>query len=218
MPSIALSDLRAKLLDRLDGNSVLYSNPELDYIINEAIRCTVLFTGFYRAAVELPDHTVANQLIYDVPSSIICTTSVAFEGRQLKKASLKRLAEMRRNWARDTVTVKGPMEFWSPIGTTKVVLNPIDDAGGHDLTFTGIATPDPLTAASDVMDLENEYVDLILEYGAHRLPLKEGGKVFADGSLQLNTFYSKMNERRRLQKLKLPKYRLIQPRAPEAQS
>lgn len=218
MPSITLSELRARLLVRVDSNSVLYTAPELDYVINEVIRTVVLFTGFYRQTVDLPGHTVADQIVYAVPSPIVAPSSVAFEGHQLKKISLKRLAELRRNWARDTVTVKGPVEFWAPIGTTKVVLSPIDDSGGHDLTFTGIACPDLLTAGSDVMDLENEYLDLILEYGAHRLPLKEGGKVFADGSLQLNVFHSKMNERRRLQKLKLPKYRLVQPRPPEVQS
>ena len=212
MPLFTLADLRTRALDRLDGNAILYTNPELDWVINEAVRITALFTGFYRATVQLPEYTTAGIRIYDVPAGILVPTAVAFEGRQLQKISLKKLARKRRNWATDTTATHGQVEFWAPVGITRFVISPLDAAGGNDITLTGMAEPPLLVLPADVMQLENEYVELITEYCAHRLPLKEGGKIFTDASMGLNTYYSKMNERRRFTKLAMPKYYRLQPK------
>ena len=86
------------------------------------------------------------------------------------------------------------------------------------MTITGMGEPPLLVNAADVMSLENEYVELIPDYCAHRLPLKEGGKVFADGSLALNDFRAKLIERRRYEGLKkIAKYRLPPDVAMQAQ-
>jgi hypothetical protein len=209
MPTFSLSDIRAKALGRLDGNSILYTNPEVDYCINECLRTIALFTGFYRSTVH-PGPTTPNTLVYDTPSTIIIPSTIAINGRQLQKISLRKLARKRRTWATDTTAALGQVEFWSPIGIGQFVISPKDSEGGKDFTITGMAIPPKLVYDTDVMSLENEYLDTIVEYCEHRLPLKIGGKIFADGSLALKDFWDNMQQRKKYERVMLPKYWLLE--------
>ena len=209
MPVFSLGDLRGKIRGRLDSNSGLYGDVEINYVINESIRIVSLFARFYRDTQLVPGGSVAGQRIYNVPSGIIIANLVFFGTRQLQKVSLKKLARTRRTWATDTTASRGPVEFWSPVGNGQFVISPIDSVGGVPITVIGMAEPDLLVNDADVMVLENEFAELIVSYGEHRLPLKEGGKVFADGSLALNDFYAKIKDRMAYEKLKLPKYQLV---------
>jgi len=86
---------------------------------------------------------------------------------------------------------------------------------GRDIAVTGTAETPRLVNPTDVISLENEYVELIPTYGQHRLPLKEGGKVFADGSLALNEFYTQVQARKKREHFVQPKYWLLEPKNPE---
>jgi hypothetical protein len=209
MPSFTLADLRSKVLARLDNNSSLYTYPEIDYVINECVRTVALFTGFFRSTTHLPGFTKPGVRVYSTPPGILVPALIAFEGRQLQKISLKHLARTRRDWATATTASYGRVDYWAPVGISSFLISPIDSEGGHDLTITGPSYPPLLVNPTDVLVIENEYVDLITEYCGHRLPLKEGGKVFSDGSLALNKFYSKLKERKRYEALKMPKYYLL---------
>ena len=200
------------VLDRLDQNSILYTPPELDYIINEAVRVTSLFTGFFRNTLQLTGYTGVNQTVYNTPAGMLVPIMVSYEGRQLQKTSLKKLARLHRNWATRTTADCGRVECWASIGIGMFTINPIDSVGGHDLTITGLGEPPLLVLPGDILVIENEYVELITAYCTHRLPLKIGGKIFADGSLDLNEFYSKIEERKRYESWKAPTYRLLQVR------
>src|SRR5208337_3736978 len=112
MPVFTLSDLRTKALGRLDNNNLLYTLPEVDYVINEAIRTCALFTGFFRNTMQLPGFTVANQLVYPNPTGILVPLFISFEGRQLQKLSFPKLVRTRRSWATDTTASRGRVEFW----------------------------------------------------------------------------------------------------------
>jgi hypothetical protein len=209
MPTFTLATLRSLVLDRLDQNVTLYTLPEVDYSINESIRTTALFTGFFRTTIQLPGYTQPNVLVYQTPAPIMAPMFLTFEGRQLQKVSLRKLARLRRNWATATTTSYGQVDYWAPLGIGQFVINPIDPTGGHDLTITGLGEPPLLVNPTDVMVIENEYVDVITDYCAHRLPLKVGGKLFADGSLTLNDFYAKVKERLRYTQFVMPKYWLL---------
>lgn len=213
MPTITLAQLREKALARCEGNSTFYTSDEVDWVINEALRTLNLFTGFYRLTVQLAGYSVANQLVYDTPSAIMAPRIIYFEGRQLQKLDLRSLARARRNWATDTTALRGRVDYWAPIGARKFVITPIDSTGGRDMAVTGIGETPVLSNASDLMTIENEYVEIVTEYCAHRLPLKVGGKIFADGSLALNTFYKVMQERLQYESYKNPaRYHLIEPK------
>jgi hypothetical protein len=195
------------VLDRLDTNTSLYTYPEIDYCINESVRLIALFTGFYRNTTTAT--TVANKLEYTTPTGMLVPVIISFNGRQLQKTSFHKLVRMRRNWATATTASLGRVDMWAPIGVGTYVMSPIDAVGGNTLTITGLNEPPLLVNQGDTIVLENEYVELITAYGAHRLPIKEGGKVFADGSLEINEFHSKLKERMRYESFKAPKYSLV---------
>jgi hypothetical protein len=209
VPSFSLSTIQGYVLDRLDGNSTLYTSPELTYVINECIGVISLFTGFFKNTVQLPGFTVANQRVYTTPNGMLAPVIISFEGRQLQRISLRKLARARKNFLTDNTTSFGPPDFWAPIGIGMFLMSPIDSVGGHSITLTGIGQPPLLVNPTDVIVLENEYVEMITAYCAHRLPLKIGGKIFADGSLELNEFYDKLKQRARYEAWIAPKYSLI---------
>ncbi len=188
----------------------------MDFCINEAIRIISLHTGFFRNTLHLPGYTVENQLVYPTPAGLLTPVIVSFEGRQLQKISLKKLVRTRRGWATETTASRGRVEFWAPIGINQFIMVPIDAQGGRDVTITGLGTPPLLVNAGDVMVLEREYVDIIVNYCTHRLPLKIGGQPFADGSLALKDFYAEMAQRARYEGYKSPRYSLIRQQAPVA--
>jgi hypothetical protein len=212
MPSFTLATLQQMVLDRLDNNTALYTDDELTYIINECVRVISLFTGFFRSTVTETGVTVANQIIYNTPSGMLMPLMVAFNGRQIQKTTLRNLSRRRRNWAMETTAGFGQTESWAPLGLTQFVMYPIDSTGGNTLIITGLGEPPLLVNPGDTLVIENEYVELITAYGAHRGPLKEGGKIFADGSLELKEFYSILNERKRYQASIEPRYWLLQPK------
>jgi hypothetical protein len=125
--------------------------------------------------------------------------------------TLNRLASLRRTWATDTTATKGKVDYWAPIGVSQFVISPMDSIGGREIKVSGTGEPPLLANPNDVMALENEYVDLITEYCVHRLPLKEGGKIFADGSVALNEFYASLAQRKIYETFKRPRYRLLGP-------
>ena len=132
MPSFTLQTLETMCWARVDNNQVLYTQAEVDYIINECLRTVNLFTAFYRVTSHLPGYTVANQLVYPVPPGILVPIVMFFEGRQLQKTSLKALARQRRNWATDTTAAKGRVDYWAPVGIGMFVISPIDSQGGRE--------------------------------------------------------------------------------------
>ena len=66
-----------------------------------------------------------------------------------------------------------------------------------------------MVSGSDVIQVEDEYLEMILNITVHRLQLKEGGKVFADSSRQLNQFYKLLQTRIKFTGWKSPVYRLL---------
>jgi hypothetical protein len=209
MPTFTLEQLRTKVYARLDNNSELYTLPEVDAVINECLRTVNLFTTFYRGSVAVAGGSAIDRLVYQTPAGILIPSAVFFAGRQLQKTSLLKLARQRRNWATDTTARSGRVEFWAPVGIGQFVITPRDSVGGREIVVDGVAEPPLLVNPGDVIALENEFVELLTEYGAHRLPLKEGGKVFADGSLALHGFWSKLKQRKRYQSLIMPRYWLL---------
>ena len=206
MPSWTLQQLRTLVLDRLEGNNLLYTNPELDAVINESLRITNLFTVFNEISIQFSGFMVVGQLLYQTPSPIIFPTRIAFEGRDLDKTGLKLAAQTYRSWAVDTTDTYGPVARWIPIGIKTFALHPIDAQGGNDLTITGVAEPDQLVNPGDVMQLDDEFVTLIADYGGHRLCFKEAGKTFADASVLIQAFWRQMKMLKRWDTFKAPRY------------
>ncbi len=206
MPTITLADLRTLVYARVEDNTLLYTTAEVDAVINEAMRLTNLFTAFNQTSIQLPNFTVADQLLYDVPFPIIFPTRIAYEGKDLDKTGLIRIAQDYRYWATDTTNTYGPVGRWVPIGIKRFALHPIDSIGGASITITGVAEPTLLVAPGDVMQLDDDFVTLIVDYCGHRLVLKEGGKVFSDASLLIQSYWRNTKQLKRWQTFKAPRY------------
>lgn len=211
MPTFSLATLRQMALDRVDNNTQFYTYAlganayfDIDAVINEAIRIANLFTGFIQASVNLPGFTQATTLIYSTPAPIIIPVRVSYNGVFLDRTPVARLAQYNPAWATETTASYGPVQEWVPLGITLFALHPIDSVGGANLNVIGVQEPTPLVNANDVINLPDEFVPLITEYCAHRLPLKEGGSIFAQGAQAFRSWSRKMKTLSRWEGVKMP--------------
>ena len=206
MPTIPLSALQADVLDRVEGNTAMFPVAQVTAVINEGYRIINAFAGINQDTLPVPGGTVANQLVYAMPTTILYPLTAYVDQKQLRRDSLLELARQHRNWATDTTIKMGSIQRWAMIGISKFVLYPIDSVGGRALTVTGVVEPTPLSSGSDVIRIEDELLTMLVEYSAHRLILKEGGKTFADSSLMIQKFYSVMKDRMITTGMKFPRY------------
>lgn len=206
MPTLTLANLETAVLDRLDGNSLLYTTPEVDSDLNDAIRVLNLFTGFNQQSVQVPGFTVINQFLYAVPSPILFPLRVYFNRRQLWKTSLRKLSYTNPNWLRETSAMGLPVQHWVPMGISTLAIHPADSAGGQELLVSGIAEPTKLVNPGDTITVEDEYAECIVELAADTLQIKEGGKIFADSTALYLKFLSKMREKKRWRSQVNPRY------------
>ncbi len=214
MSVYTLGTLKTLVYSRVENNQLLYTAAEVTAIINECLRCTNLFTAFNETSTAVSGDTVADQLLYSVPTGILFPTQVSFNGRVLDKIGLIGIGETYRNWATDTTNTYGPVARWIPIGITQFAIHPIDAVGGNTLLVTGVAETTQLVGDSDVMELDDEFVAMLVDYCGHRLVLKEAGKVFSDASILIQTYWKTMKGLKRLQTWKAPRY-FVQVQQPE---
>lgn len=206
MPVYTLGALDANLLDRLDNNTLFYTQAERYRVINEAMCISNAFLGWYQISIEVPGYSRANQLVYNVPSNLIFPLRVQFEGRQLDRISLEQIGKTYWTWMTDTTVTRGPVAHWVPMGVTLFCLHPIDARGGGDIVVTGVGEPPTLTASGQSISIEDEYAQMIVDYAAHRLPLKEGGKVFADAAAGYQNFLRTLKEKKMWMLFRAPKF------------
>lgn len=201
-----LTELQQLALDRLENNSTFYPTDVLTPIINEAICVSNAMCGWFSTTERVVSQ--ANQLVYDVPSSIVYPQRVQFEGIQLDPTPIDRIGQDYRSWVTDTIsTFGGGVARWVPIGITKFAIHPMDSFGGNDIEVTGVAEPTTLVSGSDTMPLEDEWVSMVVDYCAMRAPLPNGGKMFADASMiYTRSFIPSIRKMKQLDRMKWPRY------------
>lgn len=210
MPTVTLAELLVRVYDQLEQNDQLYTFAQLTAAINESYRIVNAFCGINQSLVSVPGFSVANQLLYTVPSPILFPLSAYFEGRLLRKSSLGSLARNNRGWATNSTHKSGPVRSWAPIGITQFVIHPYDSLGGRDIAVQGVIEPTPLVILTDILQVEDEYLDMIISLTAHRAQLKEGGRVFANSSqTMLNEFYRGLKDRIIFRDFKAPTYKVL---------
>ena len=183
MPWINLASIEANVWDKLDNNQLEFPEPQVRLVINEGLRRLNLLTAFSQNTVPVVGNTVANQLVYTTPNEIIIPMSVYVEERELsKEGSLWELSQRHRNWTVDTTATLGPTRRWAPIGLTQFVIHPMDAVGGRILEVQGVSPIVPLVKQNDVINLDNEFADIVVDYSYTRLLLKETGKSFQNAA------------------------------------
>ena len=202
-----LADLEQNVYSQLDDNSLFYTQAEVDRAINEAIRVLNLYTGYLQESASGGTTTV-NRVFYDVPSAILWPTAVYYGGRVLKKATVPAIGGFRKRWLADTGAKYGPVAEWVPIGIRKYAIHPACSIGSVALTVEGVAEPTEMVNATDVLEFPDEYLDTMTDLAVHILPLKEGGKVFADSASSYQDFLKGVQGISMWQKLKQPRFRV----------
>lgn len=204
-----LGDIQDLVLDRLENNSIMYpAATVLTPLINEAIRVSNMMCGWFQSTERVL--SVANQLVYAVPSSLVYPQRVQFEGIQLDPTPLTRIGQDYRNWITDTSNNLGAVARWVPIGITQFAIHPMDSSGGQDIEVTGVAEPTTLVSSTDNIPLEDQWATVVVEYAASRAVLPSGGKPFADASqLYTTSFIKSMKSMTNLRKLQFPRYFLL---------
>ena len=202
-----LADLEQNVYSQLDDNSLFYTQAEVDRAINEAIRVLNLYTGYLQESAS-GGTTTAGRVFYDTPAAILWPTAVYYGGRVLKKATLSSMGGARKRWLADTGSAYGPVAEWVPIGIRKYALHPACSRGGVALTVEGVAEPSPMVNATDLTEFPDEYLDTLTDLAVHTLPLKEGGKVFADSATSYQEFLKGVQGISMWQRLKQPRFRV----------
>lgn len=186
MPSYSLATLQGLVYDSLDNNTGLYPVLQVTDALNNAVRKTNFLTGIIEATI--PAITQAGQLVYSTPTGILVPMRIYCEGVELGKYSMRELGAQFRTWATDTTTALGPVARWCPIGIGSFVLHPVDAAGGKLLEVNGVAPITPMVNSGDTVDLDDEFVPILVDYCRARLLLKLGGKPFASASAAYQRF------------------------------
>ena len=179
MPQIQLSDFEQRVWSRLDNDTLLYPQAQVDAKINEGARVVNLFTGYNQGTADL-GLTVQNWMWYRVPTAIVIPMKVYLDGKELNKETVAGAGRMFPKWMRGVYNRSTAM--WIPVGSRMFALVPPDGVGGKLLQVWGVMTPPLLVNPGDALTLDDEYANLIEEYAWVQLVLKEGGKVFADAS------------------------------------
>lgn len=185
MPTTTLAQVESQILGRLEGNSTLYPEAEQRRGANEGLRYVNIMTGFTQARVFVPGNTVAGQYLYSCPAGVDVPLRVDYEGRELERTPLTSLSRHHPYWWRETTSNCGPVQHWTPIGNTRFLIHPADASGGRALEVFGVAPVTPLAAPAQPITLDDAFMEMLVEYAAHRMPLKEGGEVFSSASGQL---------------------------------
>ena len=191
MPLVNLATLKARVYSRVDSNRLLFTAPEVQAAINEAIQVVNLSTGFIQGTFQIPGWSQVNRIWYDTPAQILIPLRVTFEGQYLQPTTLWQLGASYPNWTADTTNSTGlQVSYWVPCGLTKFGIYPADSLGGCDLRMTGVLEPVPLVNDTDVLNLPNEYASAVDLLATHTLILKESSAAFAQGSKDYQKYLS----------------------------
>jgi hypothetical protein len=207
MPSVTLAQLTTRVYDRLDGNSLLYTQANITDALNECIRVTNANIGWLQATIQVPGLSQPGRVFYDVPAGILVPMRVQFEDAYLQKFFLNSIGKACSTWVTDTTATTGmPVSSWVPMGFSKFAIHPADSQGGSPIIVTGIAEPAPLVNRADIIPIPNEFSDLIVNLSAQVLTLKETGALFKQSSLWYQQYMSLMKKYMLWRTMIMPRY------------
>ena len=194
MPTYTLAQLESRTWDQLDGNTGEFPEPNVRAVLNHGLSRFNLVVGIQSATIPVTGFTVANQFAYNCPAGLMIPVRYDYEGRELQKMPLDRLARAFPSWVTDNSSNLGPPARVGVIDLTQFILHPADAYGGGLLEVTGIVPMTPLVNQGDVVTLDDQWAECLIAYAKPRLLVKEGGKAFADAVQAFKPYRDKMRE------------------------
>jgi hypothetical protein len=192
MPTVTLAALEQRIWDQCDGNTGEFSEPNVRAVINQQLSRLNVLLGLFSATIPVPGFTVANQFQYQNPTGIFIPVRVDFEGQELQRMSMDRLARAYPHWVSDVSSNIGPPAHVGVIDLQAFILHPADSYGGNLLEVTGIVPTTPLVNQNDVVQLADQWIESLVAYGKMRLLAKEANKAFADAVKAFAPFKAKI--------------------------
>lgn len=170
---VTLATLRSRLQTKWE-DVPFWVDAEANLAINEALQWYGLYTGVWRQRVVIP--TVADQVLYTLPVSLIGTVRVDFNGKSIAMASLNDLDNGRPTWQSETTATSGAPStptYWAPVGMLQLALWPADAVGQNSLTIDGMRATPILTDDNAKVDLDASEVDPLLGEALHIAAFKD---------------------------------------------
>ena len=192
MPTVTLSQIEQQIYDLLDNNTGEFPEPNVRAVINQGLARFNMIVGIQSATIPIPGFTQVNQLQYTIPPGIFIPVRFDFEGTELSRMPLERLARAYPSWATDYSSNIGPPARVGIIDLQNFILHPLDSYGGSLLEVTGITPFTPLVNQGDTVQLDNQWAEALVSYGKMRLLFKEGGRSFADAVAAYEPFKQKI--------------------------
>lgn len=175
---VTLAQLRAQLQQKYESVP-FWTDIEANLAINETLQWYNLYTGTWKARVALT--TVANQVYYTTPSTLIYNARFEFNSQPLAMSSVNDLDNGRPGWEGETTVSGGSVpsipNVWAPLGLTTFVLWPADASGSNGLVIDGVHQTPTLTSDGQYVDLSSNDTDDIVGEALYILCFKDGGRV-----------------------------------------
>lgn len=172
---------RTQLRDRLKAKyeSVpFWVDAECNAALNEALQWYNLYTGVWKTRLTM--NTVADQVYYTVPSTMLFVTRAEFNGKLLNQTSIDDLDNGHPGWegqtTADTDAPSRPLA-WAPNGLTEFVLWPADAVGANSLLLDGVIPTPVLTSDVSTVDLDDSELDAVIGEALFILCAKDPGRL-----------------------------------------
>lgn len=205
MPAYTLADIRGMVQSRLENNTLLYQNSYVDQDVNEAIGVIQLRYGPVSATVTVPGGTVANQHLYAVPAGVIYPTAVRVNGVAMGKTSFREIGLKRPNWLSESDDSGVQVQSWVPIDLKTFGLWTAPTTGSLPILVTGPADLSALSGSA-TLNIDDKYLEMIVDLAAHTLAFVEGGQIFQQASVLYQKFIGRGKADERWQRMKWPRY------------
>lgn len=174
-----LATLRLRLQERWESVP-FWSNGEALWALNEALRKWNLYTGQWKTI--LPLATVANQVWYTLPSTLVLPFRAEWQSYPLTVSSLEDIDNFRSRWEGETTATGGIVptrpKLIIPAGMSLIAIWPADSVGGSNMLLDGVRQTPTLAADTDFVDLGEEELHALLGEALCLAAFKEGGARF----------------------------------------
>lgn len=165
---ILLADLQTHLRNRWD-NSGFWSATEEIFLLNEALRVWNVLTGMWKKRVTLP--TVANQVYYSVPSSLVHSVKMTWNEYTLAPSSLHEMDMGRPGWEAHTTATGGSVPTrpttWIRVGVNTFAIWPADATADNAIVIDGTMATPTLALPGDYINIGQEELAAIIDYAVH---------------------------------------------------
>lgn len=159
-------------------NVPFWTDAEANAGINEAIQWFNLYTGVWRWRVAMT--TVAGQVYYTVPSTLIYNARCEYNGKTMAISSLTDMDNGRPGWEGETTADGGDVptrpRMWIPVGMNLFAIWPADAAGQNSLLIDGVRETPTLDNDAAYLDLDDSDADIIVGEALFLLCFKDAGR------------------------------------------